>query len=104
LCIPQYFPTGLEVNRPILVLLPRRKLPVDGKTLASMSTAHASISATFGYDFKKLDLLKEALDTTDIYYPEANERLAMLGKSLINLNLLHDWFPSNEPEGISITT
>jgi hypothetical protein len=38
-----------------------------------MSTVHAFISAAFGQDFKNLDLLKEALDTTDIYYPEANE-------------------------------
>jgi hypothetical protein len=92
LCIPQYFPTGLEVNRPILVLLPRRKLPVDGKKLASMSTAHAFVSVTFGYDFENLDLLKEALDTTDIHYPEAKERLAMLGSKVIDLILFATGF------------
>jgi hypothetical protein len=68
--------------------------------------SRAYISATFGYDFKNLDLLEQALDASGIYpnRPGQNKRMAMIGDSVIHTALIRDWLPwvRNFPTGQTI--
>jgi dsRNA-specific ribonuclease len=68
--------------------------------------SRAYISATFGYNFKNLDLLEQALDASGIYpdRPGQNKRMAMVGDSVIHTVLICDWLPwvGNFPPGQTI--
>lgn len=61
--------------------------------------AHIYITATFGYTFKNLNLLYEALDTTGLYRVGGNSRLAMIGDSVLQSNILRDWYPTGQTRG-----
>jgi hypothetical protein len=58
------------------------------------------IRDTFGYTFKNLDLLDEALDTTGLYRPQSNQSLALIGDSILQLTIYRDWYPSRQLKGM----
>jgi hypothetical protein len=58
------------------------------------------IRDTFGYTFKNLDLLDEALDTTGLYRPQSNQSLALIGDSVLQLTIYRDWYPSRQLKGM----
>lgn len=58
------------------------------------------IRDTFGYTFKDLNLLDEALDTTGLYRPQSNQSLALIGDSILQLTIYRDWYPSRQLKGI----
>jgi dsRNA-specific ribonuclease len=64
--------------------------------------SHAYISATFGYNFKNLDLLNEAFDTTGFYpaRPDKTKRMALIGDSVIQTILVRDRFPTGQTKGM----
>jgi hypothetical protein len=62
------------------------------------------IRDTFGYTFKNLDLLDEALDTTGLYRPQSNQSLALIGDSILQLTIYRDWYPSRQLKGIRTNT
>ena len=57
------------------------------------------IRDTFGYTFKDLNLLDEALDTTGLYRPQSNQSLALIGDSILQLTIYRDWYPSRQLKG-----
>jgi hypothetical protein len=57
------------------------------------------IRDTFGYTFKDLNLLDEALDTTGLYRPQSNQSLALVGDSILQLTIYRDWYPSRQLKG-----
>lgn len=59
------------------------------------------IRDTFGYSFKDLRLLDEALDTTGIRYRvQSNQSLALIGDSILQLTIYRDWYPSRQLKGM----
>ena len=62
------------------------------------------IRDTFGYTFKDLRLLGEALDTTGIYRPQSNQSLALIGDSTLQLTIYRDWYPSRQLKGMQPTS
>jgi hypothetical protein len=58
------------------------------------------IRDTFGYTFKDLNLLDEALDTTGLYRPQSNQSLALIGDSILQLTIYRDWYPSRQLKGM----
>jgi hypothetical protein len=58
------------------------------------------IRDTFGYTFKDLNLLNEALDTTGLYRPQSNQSLALIGDSILQLTIYRDWYPSRQLKGM----
>lgn len=58
------------------------------------------IRDTFGYTFKDLNLLDEALDTTGLFRPQSNQSLALIGDSILQLTIYRDWYPSRQLKGM----
>ena len=58
------------------------------------------IRDTFGYAFKDLSLLNEALDATPTHRPQSNQSLALIGDSILQLTIYRDWYPSRQLKGI----
>jgi hypothetical protein len=56
--------------------------------------SHAFIQATFGYIFKDVNLINEALDATRLYQPDSNKSLAMIGDSVLQTNIIREWYPT----------
>lgn len=57
------------------------------------------IRDTFGYAFKDLSLLNEALDATPTHRPQSNQSLALIGDSILQLTIYRDWYPSRQLKG-----
>ena len=70
------------------------------KKKARTLNASEYIRDTFGYTFKDLRLLGEALDTTGIYRPQSNQSLALIGDSILQLTIYRDWYPSRQLKGM----
>ena len=58
------------------------------------------IRDTFGYAFKDLSLLNEALNATPVHRPQSNQSLALIGDSILQLTIYRDWYPSRQLKGI----
>ena len=58
------------------------------------------IRDTFGYIFKDLNLLDEALDTTGLYRAQSNQSLALIGDSILQLTINRDWYPGRQLKGM----
>ena len=58
------------------------------------------IRDTFGYTFKDLNLLDEALDTTGAYRAQSNQSLALIGDSILQTIIYRDWYPSKQLKGM----
>lgn len=58
------------------------------------------IRDTFGYTFKDLSFLDEALDTTGLYRPQSNQALALIGDSILQTTIYRDWYPSRQLKGM----
>ena len=58
------------------------------------------IRNTFGYTFKDLNLLDEALDTTSAYRAQSNQSLALIGDSILQTIIYRDWYPSKQLKGM----
>jgi hypothetical protein len=70
-------------------------IPLSPSTYAS----HTSIQVTFGYIFKDVDLINEALNATRLYRPDSNKSLAMIGDSVLQTNIIRDWYPTFQSRG-----
>jgi hypothetical protein len=51
---------------------------------------HTFIQTTFGYIFKDVNLINEALDATRFYRPDSNKSLAMISDSVLQSNIIRD--------------
>jgi hypothetical protein len=70
------------------------------QTPSSSYAAHTFIQVTFGYIFKNVNLINEALDTTTrMYRPDSNKSLALIGDSVLQTNIVRDWYLMWESRG-----
>jgi hypothetical protein len=70
-------------------------IPLSLSTYAS----HTFVQVTFGYIFKDVDLINEALNATRLYRPDSNKSLAMIGDSVLQTNIIRDWYPTFQSRG-----
>ncbi|GAB7332269.1 hypothetical protein MBLNU13_g04111t1 [Cladosporium sp. NU13] len=69
------------------------------KKKARTLTDFEYIRDTFGYSFKNLRLLNEALNTTPALRAQSNQSLALIGDSILQLTIYRDWYPSRQLKG-----
>jgi hypothetical protein len=70
-------------------------IPLSPSTYAS----HTFIQVIFGYIFKDVNLINEALNATRLYRPDSNKSLAMIGDSVLRTNIIRDWYPTWQSRG-----
>jgi hypothetical protein len=70
------------------------------KKRARALTGFEFVRDTFGYTFKDLSLLFEALDTTSTYRAQSNQSLALIGDSILQTTIYRDWYPSKQLKGM----
>jgi hypothetical protein len=70
-------------------------IPISPSTYAS----HTFIQVTFGYIFKDVNLTNEALNATRHYRPDSNKSLAMIGDSVLQINIIREWYPTFQSRG-----
>ncbi|RMZ09610.1 hypothetical protein D0860_04154 [Hortaea werneckii] len=52
-----------------------------------------------GYRFRDENILLDAIDTTGLRVQQSNQRLALLGDSILKFIILDDWYPTGTPKG-----
>lgn len=71
-----------------------------------MASAERILQATvfitdrFGYSIQDLGLVAEAMDTTGIFRPGSNKRLAIVGDAALKIAIAVAWYPTGAPRGI----
>lgn len=62
--------------------------------------AKVFITNRFGYSIQDLGLVAEAMDTTGIFRPGSNKRLAIVGDAALKIAIAVAWYPTGAPRGI----
>jgi hypothetical protein len=73
---------------------------VDIPTSPNSDVSHTFIQTTFGYIFKDVKLINEALDATRFHRPDSNKSLAMISASDLQTNIIRDWYPTLQSRGM----
>lgn len=64
-----------------------------------LSQTKSLIQGIAGYSFRNEDIRHDALDTTGLRVQQSNQRMALLGDSILKFVILGDWYPTGTPKG-----